>query len=116
MSQPIPNLPFPIRVECPPGACVCERGRLLAEPGADLRPLAIDRRQELNLIARIERVDTYEDLQHVQALICKNVGAELRIEPGHARLHRRRRHRAAAEDHGGAPGVRDGRGAQEAAA
>lgn len=91
MSEPIPNppnlphlpsLPFPIRAECPPGACVCERDRLLAEAGADLRPLAIDRRQELNLIARIERVDTYEDLQHVQALIRKNIGTELRIEPG----------------------------------
>ena len=82
MSDPVPNLPFPIRVECPPGACVCERERLLAEPGADVRPLAIDRRQELNLIARIERVDSYEDLQHVQALIRKNIGAELRIEPG----------------------------------
>ena len=78
----LPNLPFPVRVECPPGACVCERERLLAEPGADVRPLAIDRRQEQNLIARIERVDSYEDLQHVQALIRKNIGAELRIEPG----------------------------------
>lgn len=85
MSDPIPtlpNLPFPVRTECPPGACVCERGRLLAEPGADLRPLAIDRRQELNLLARIARVDTYEDLQHVQALIRQNIGTELRIEPG----------------------------------
>lgn len=71
-----------MRAECPPGACVCERERLLATPGGDLRPLAIDRKQELNLIARIERVDSYEDLRHVQALIRKNIGAELRIEPG----------------------------------
>lgn len=82
MSEPVPNLPFPIRAECPPGACVCERERLLAAPGGDLRPLAIDRKQEQNLIARIERVDSYEDLQHVRALIRKNIGAELRIEPG----------------------------------
>ena len=71
-----------MRAECPPGACVCERERLLATPGGDLRPLAIDRKQEQNLIARIERVDSYEDLRHVQALIRKNIGAELRIEPG----------------------------------
>ena len=75
-------LPFPVRVECPPGACVCERERLLADPAGDHRPLAIDRKQEQNLVARIERVRDYQDLQHVQALIRKNVGAELRIEPG----------------------------------
>ncbi|HBI68732.1 MAG TPA: hypothetical protein DDZ22_06835 [Massilia sp.] len=75
-------MPFPVRVECPPGACVCERERLLADPAGDHRPLAIDRKQEQNLVARIERVRDYQDLQHVQALIRKNVGAELRIEPG----------------------------------
>ncbi len=75
-------LPFPVRVECPPGACVCERERLLADPAGDHRPLAIDRKQEQNLVARIERVSDYQDLQHVQALIRQNVGAELRIAPG----------------------------------
>jgi len=75
-------LPFPVRVECPPGACVCERERLLADPAGDHRPLAIDRKQEHNLVARIERVSDYRDLQHVQALIRQNVGAELRIAPG----------------------------------
>ncbi|WP_305822019.1 hypothetical protein [Massilia brevitalea] len=75
-------LPFPVRVECPPGACVCERERLLADPAGDHRPLAIDRKQEQNLVARIERVSDYRDLQHVQALIRQNVGAELRIAPG----------------------------------
>jgi len=75
-------LPFPVRVECPPGACVCERERLLADPAGDHRPLAIDRKHEQNLVARIERVSDYRDLQHVQALIRQNVGAELRIAPG----------------------------------
>jgi len=78
-----PSLPpFPIRPECPPGACVCERARLLLEPGADIRPLALDRKQESKLIERIERIDSYADLQHVQELIRKNIGAELRIAPG----------------------------------
>ncbi|THC46881.1 hypothetical protein C2862_00225 [Massilia sp. Mn16-1_5] len=78
----MPPLPFPIRTECPPGACVCERERLLAEPGADIRPLAIDRRQEQKLIERIERIDSYADLKHVQEVIRRNIGAELRIEAG----------------------------------
>lgn len=82
MNDHAVQLPFPVRVECPPGACVCERERLLADPAGDHRPLAIDRKQEQNLVARIERVSDYQDLQHVQALIRKNVGAELRIEPG----------------------------------
>jgi len=82
MNGPAVQLPFPVRVECPPGACVCEREPILADPQADHRPLAIDRKQEQNLVARIERVSDYADLQHVQELIRKNVGAELRIEPG----------------------------------
>ena len=75
-------MPFPIRPECPPGACVCERERLLLDPNADFRPLALDRKQEARLIERIERIDSYGDLQHVQELIRKNIGAELHIAPG----------------------------------
>ena len=82
MNAALPPLPFPVRAECPPGACVCERERLLAEPGADVRPLALDRKQELKLIERIERIDSYADLLHVQELIRRNIGAELRIAPG----------------------------------
>jgi hypothetical protein len=82
VTASLPLLSFPIRTECPPGACVCGRETLLADPDADVRPLAIDRKQEQKLIERIERVDSYADLLHVQELIRKNIGAELRIEPG----------------------------------
>lgn len=82
MNATLPLLQFPIRVECPPGACVCGRERLMAEPDADVRPLAIDRKQEQRLLERIERIESYADLQHVQELIRKNIGAELRIAPG----------------------------------
>ena len=82
MNVSLPLLQFPIRVECPPGACVCERERLMVEPDADVRPLAIDRKQEQKLIERIERIESYADLQHVRELIRKNIGAELRIAPG----------------------------------
>lgn len=71
-----------MRIECPPGACVCERDLVLADPQADRRPMLLTRQEELKLIARIERVDSYADLQHVQALIRRNLGAELRIAPG----------------------------------
>ena len=82
MNVSLPLLQFPVRVECPPGACVCERDRLMSDPNADVRPLAIDRKQEQKLIDRIERIESYADLRHVQELIRKNIGAELRIAPG----------------------------------
>lgn len=82
MSEATSTFPFPIRTECPPGACVCERERLMADPQGDHRPLFLTRQQELKLIERIERVHSYDDLRHVQGLIRKNLGAELRIEPG----------------------------------
>lgn len=74
--------PFPIRVECPPGACVCERERLLADPEADLRVLRLTRADELRLIERIERIDSYADLMRVQDLIAAQLGVVLRVEPG----------------------------------
>lgn len=54
----------------------------MADPRADHRPLALTRQQEQKLIERIERVGSYEDLKHVQELVKRNLGAELRIEPG----------------------------------
>ena len=80
--SPVAIAGMPLRVECPPGACVCERERVLADPGADQRPLLITRQQEQKLIERIERIDSYADLQHVQNLVHNNTGAELRIAPG----------------------------------
>lgn len=71
-----------IRVECPPGACSCDREQLLVDPAADQRPLLLTREQELQLIARIERVDSHADLKKVQALIHRNLGAQLIIAPG----------------------------------
>ena len=82
MNASLPLLQFPIRAECPPGACVCERDRLLGDPEGDMRPLMIDRKQEQRLIERIERIESYADLRHVQDLIRKNIGAELRVAPG----------------------------------
>jgi hypothetical protein len=76
------QLQFPIRAECPPGACVCERELLLADPRGDMRPLRLTRQEEQQLIGRIERISSYEDLKHVQGLVEAHLGAVLRIEPG----------------------------------
>ena len=73
---------FPIRAECPPGACVCERERLLAEPDADLRPLRLTRVEEQKLIDRIEGIASYDELKRLQERIRSNLGVELRIAPG----------------------------------
>jgi hypothetical protein len=61
---------------------VCERERLLADPHGDYRPLRITRQEEQRLLARIERISSFEELKHVQELIRAHVGAELRIAPG----------------------------------
>ncbi|ALK97096.1 hypothetical protein AB595_14210 [Massilia sp. WF1] len=73
---------FPLRTECPPGACVCERERLLGEPDADLRPLRLTRMEEQKLIERIESIASYEELTRIQDRIRANLGVELKIAPG----------------------------------
>jgi hypothetical protein len=73
---------FPLRTECPPGACVCDRDRLLAEPGADLRPLRLTRMEEQKLIDRIEGIASFDELKRLQERIRSNLGVELKIVPG----------------------------------
>jgi hypothetical protein len=73
---------FPLRTECPPGACVCDRDRLLAEPDADLRPLRLTRMEEQRLLERIEGIASYEELKRLQERIRTNLGVELKITPG----------------------------------
>jgi hypothetical protein len=73
---------FPLRTECPPGACVCDRDRLLAEADADLRPLRLTRMEEQKLVERIEGIASYEELKRLQERIRTNLGVELKIAPG----------------------------------
>lgn len=79
MSQ-LPS--FPIRVECPPGACDCRREQLLDDARADLRVLRLTKEEEKRLIARIERIASYEDLLHVAELMRTQLGIVLHISPG----------------------------------
>lgn len=78
MSQ---ALPFPIRTECPPGACTCERERLLADPRGDLRILRLTREEEKRLLARLESIADYTDLQHMQEKLRANLGIVVTIAP-----------------------------------
>jgi hypothetical protein len=73
---------IPIRTECPPGACVCDRDLVLADPAADLRPLRLTKMEEQRLLARIDQVGTYEELKRLQERIRANLGVELKILPG----------------------------------
>jgi hypothetical protein len=73
---------FPIRTECPPGACVCDRERLLGDPQADLRVLRLTRDEEKKLLARIEAISSYDELLHVGEKLRENLGVQLHIAPG----------------------------------
>lgn len=74
--------PLSLRIECPPGACVCARERLLADPQADLRALLLTRNEEARLVERIGRVASYAELLRVQEMIHRQLGLTLRIGPG----------------------------------
>ena len=75
------ELPFPIRTECPPGACVCRREELLAAPGSDTRILRLTREEEKKLLARIEAVASYDELQRLGDKMLAQLGIALRITP-----------------------------------
>jgi len=83
ISSDAPIVPImPIRKECPPGACVCQRELLIEDPSADKRILMLTQEQEKRLIERIGRVASYDDLLHVQQLLLNQLGVILHIQPG----------------------------------
>ncbi len=90
MSQVVPSesaqvMPVarPLRKECPPGACDCQREALLECLHApEARVLWLTREEEKRLIERITRVTTYDELLHVGSLMRKNLGIHLHISPG----------------------------------
>lgn len=75
------NLPFPIRQECPPGACVCDREQLLANPASDLRVLRLTREEEKRLVARLENIASLDDLRLMQERIQAQLGIVIHITP-----------------------------------
>ena len=73
---------IPIRKECPPGACVCQREALLAGPQADLRILRLTKEEEAKLLARLETLQTLPELRRMQASLQTQLGIQLTIAPG----------------------------------
>jgi hypothetical protein len=73
---------YPIRKECPPGACTCERDRLLEDPTADRRILLLTREEESKLIARIESIASHVELMRICQRMEEQLGLVLRIAPG----------------------------------
>ena len=76
------TLPFPIRKECPPGACDCKRELLLEDPQADLRVLRLTREEEKRLLERIEAIDSDAELMRISQRLEEQIGVSVRIEPG----------------------------------
>ena len=74
--------PFPIRKECPPGACDCERDLLLDDPQADLRILRLTKEEEKRLLERIEAIASYAELLRVGQRLEEQLGVSIRIAPG----------------------------------
>lgn len=80
----IGNMPTtpPLRQQCPPGACDCDRERLLADPGADLRILLLTRHEEQRLLERLENLKDLADLERLQQKLYEQLGIRLHIAPG----------------------------------
>jgi len=74
--------PFPIRKECPPGACDCARELLLEDPQADLRILRLTKEEEKRLLERIEAISTYAELMRIGQRLEEQLGVSVSIAPG----------------------------------
>ncbi|WP_454710759.1 hypothetical protein [Cupriavidus nantongensis] len=75
------NAPFPLRTECPPGACICGREALLGDPDADLRVLRLTRPEEKRLVERLENLTSLAELQRIEGLMQAQLGIVLSITP-----------------------------------
>lgn len=72
-------LPFPVRTECPPGACVCERDALMQTPGGDTRILQLTQAEEKKLITRLESISSLADLRRMQERMQQQLGIRIAI-------------------------------------
>lgn len=70
---------FPLRTECPPGACTCGRDALLQDPQGDLRIMRLTREDEKRLVLRLESITSLADLHHMQDLMEQQIGLRLQI-------------------------------------
>ena len=75
------QFPFPIRKECPPGACTCDRDSLLNDPHGDIRILRLTKEEEKRLLTRLENISSYSDLKHMEERMQAQLGIVLQITP-----------------------------------
>ncbi|WP_454721211.1 MULTISPECIES: hypothetical protein [Cupriavidus] len=75
------NAPFPLRKECPPGACICNREALLDDPHADLRILRLTQEEEKKLVARLESLSSLADLRKMEERMQALLGLVVTITP-----------------------------------
>ncbi|KAI3591694.1 Ribosomal protein S3AE [Cupriavidus sp. U2] len=75
------DMPFPIRKECPPGACVCNREALLENPHADRRILQLTQQEEKKLVERLENIATLAELNRMQERMHALLGITITITP-----------------------------------
>ena len=71
--------PLPLRTECPPGSCVCERDALMRAPGGDMRILHLTREEEKRLLQRLEQLTSLADLRHMEQRLLEQLGLRLSI-------------------------------------
>ena len=73
---------FPLRVPCPPGACICGHAALLESGQGDHRILLLTREEEAKLAERLEQVQTLAELRQLQQRMLDQLGLQLHIAPG----------------------------------
>jgi len=71
--------PPPIRTECPPGSCVCQRDALMQASGGDTRILRLTREEEKRLVQRLEQITSLADLRHMEQRLLEQLGLRLSI-------------------------------------
>ena len=71
--------PPPIRTECPPGSCVCQRDALMQASGGDTRILRLTREEEKRLVQRLENLASLEDLRRMEQRLFEQLGVRLTI-------------------------------------
>lgn len=75
------NDPIPIRKECPPGACICDREALLGDAQGDLRILRLTNEEEKRLVGRLETLSSLADLRKMEERMYAQLGIVLTITP-----------------------------------
>ena len=72
-------VPFPVRTECPPGACVCDRDALIQAPDGDTRILQLTQAEEKKLTTRLENITSLTDLRRMQERMEQQLGIRISI-------------------------------------